>query len=45
MPTQAWYNAHPGLTALDKWRNAQIREGLEQQFMTDTEIRGWLRLF
>ena len=30
MPTQAWYNAHPGLTALDKWRNTLIREGLEQ---------------
>jgi hypothetical protein len=45
MPTQVWYNAHPGLTALDKWRNAQIREGLEQQSMTDTQIRNWLRLF
>jgi hypothetical protein len=45
MPTQAWYNAHPGLTALDKWRNALIREGLEQQFTTDTEIQDWLRLF
>jgi hypothetical protein len=45
MPTQAWYNAHAGLTALDKWRNAQIREGLEQQFMTDAEIQQWLRLF
>lgn len=45
MPSQAWYNAHPGLTALDKWRNAQIRKGLEQQSMTDTEIRDWLRLF
>ena len=45
MPTQAWYNAHPGLTALDKWRNALIREGLERQSMTDTEIRDWLRLF
>jgi hypothetical protein len=45
MPTQAWYNAHAGLTALDKWRNAQIRKGLEQQSMTDTEIRDWLQLF
>ncbi|MGA9465199.1 MAG: hypothetical protein WBV28_20580 [Terracidiphilus sp.] len=45
MPTQAWYNAHPGLTALDKWRNAQIRDGLEQQFMTDADIQDWLRLF
>lgn len=45
MPTQAWYNAHPGLTALDKWRNSLIREGLEKATMTDTEIQDWLRLF
>jgi hypothetical protein len=45
MPTQAWYNAHPGLTALDKWRNSLIRKGLETTTMTDTEIRDWLRLF
>jgi hypothetical protein len=45
MSTQAWYNAHPGLTALDKWRNSLIRKGLEKTTMTDTEIRDWLRLF
>ena len=45
MPTQAWYNAHPGLTALDKWRNSLIRQGLEKTTMTDTEIEDWLRLF
>lgn len=45
MPTQAWYNANPGLTALDKWRNSLIRQGLEKTTMTDAEIRDWLRLF
>jgi hypothetical protein len=45
MPTQAWYNAHPGLTALDKWRNSLIRNGLEKATMTDAEIQDWLRLF
>jgi hypothetical protein len=45
MPTQAWYNANPGLTALDKWRNSLIRKGLERQDMTDPEIQEWLRLF
>ncbi|HEY6489474.1 MAG: hypothetical protein WCC26_22115 [Terracidiphilus sp.] len=45
MPTQAWYNAHPGLTALDKWRNSLIRQGLEQSSMTNAQIREWLRLF
>ena len=44
MPTQVWYNAMPGLTALDKWRNAQIREGLEKTTMTTAEIRDWLQL-
>ena len=44
MPTQVWYNALPGLTALDKWRNAQIREGLEKTTMTTGEVRDWLRL-
>lgn len=45
MPTQAWYNAHPGLTAHDKWRNSLIRKGLEKATMTDSEIQDWLRLF
>jgi hypothetical protein len=45
IPTQVWYNAYPGLTALDRKRNALIREGLEQSSMTDSEIRQWLQLF
>jgi hypothetical protein len=45
IPTEVWYNAHPGLTALDKWRNSLIREGLEKPSMTDSEIQEWLRLF
>jgi hypothetical protein len=44
MPTQVWYNAFPGLTALDKRRNALIREGLEKSHMTGSETRQWLRL-
>ncbi|MBV8867039.1 MAG: hypothetical protein JO210_16705 [Acidobacteriaceae bacterium] len=44
LPTEVWYNAHPGLTALDKKRNSMIREGLERSSMTDTEIQEWLRL-
>jgi hypothetical protein len=45
MPTQVWYNAYPGLTALNKRRNALIWEGLEKSSMMDSEIREWLRLF
>lgn len=44
MPTQVWYNAHRGLTALDKWRNSLIREGLEKSSMTSSEAQEWLRL-
>jgi hypothetical protein len=45
MPTQVWYNAYPGLTALDRRRNALIREGLDRPSMTDSEVREWLQLF
>jgi hypothetical protein len=45
IPTQVWYNAYPGLTALDRRRNALVREGLEQPFMTNSEAEQWLRLF
>ena len=44
LPTQVWYNAFPGVTALDKWRNALIREGIEKPWMTNNEIEEWLRL-
>jgi len=44
MPTQAWYNAHPSLTAIDKWRNALIRDGLEKRHMSDADARQWLQL-
>lgn len=45
LPTEVWYNAHPGLTALDLERNTRIRQGLEQASMTDNEIVTWLQLF
>ena len=45
LPTQVWYNAMPGLTALDRKRNALIREGLYRPRMADSEIQEWLRLF
>lgn len=44
LPTQVWYNAYPGLTALDRRRNALIREGFERSSMTDSEIKEWLQL-
>jgi hypothetical protein len=45
LPTEVWYNAHPGLTALDLERNTRIRQGIEKSFMTAGEILEWLQLF
>jgi len=44
LPTQVWYHATPGLTAMNMQRNALIRQGLENMYMTDTEVREWLEL-
>jgi hypothetical protein len=44
LATEVWYNAHSGLTAFDLERNSRIRRGIEKSFMTDDEIREWLRL-
>jgi hypothetical protein len=44
LPTEVWYNAHPGLTAFEMERNSRIREGVEKNFMNDNEIREWLKL-
>jgi hypothetical protein len=44
IPSQVWYKAYPGLTALDMIRNQHIREGLEAPRMTDAQARSWLRL-
>jgi hypothetical protein len=44
LPTEVWYNAHPGLTAFDMERNTRIRQGLKKSTMTDAEIREWLSL-
>lgn len=44
IPTQVWYRACPGLTALDMIRNHRIREGLEKATMSDAEALAWLRL-
>ena len=44
LPTEVWYNAHPGLTAANKHRNALIRAGLESGSLTEEEAREWLAL-
>lgn len=44
LPTDVWYKAYPGLTAVDLERNSRIRAGVERRDMTDREVRTWLRL-
>ncbi len=42
LPTDVWYNAHPGLTAIDLARNSRIRAGIERPAMPEGEARQWL---
>jgi hypothetical protein len=44
LPTQVWYKAYPGLTAVDLERNARIRRGLESSTIGDQEAREWVTL-
>jgi hypothetical protein len=44
LPTQVWYNGHPGLTALNLQRNSLIRQGLENPAMTDSQLQQWAQL-
>jgi hypothetical protein len=45
LPTEVWYDATPGVTAFDMERNSRIRDGIEQQSMTDDELSEWIKLF
>lgn len=44
LPTEVWYNAHPGLTTSDLERNTLIRQGIEQPSLTDAEALAWVSL-
>lgn len=44
LPTQVWYKAYPGLTAIDLERNGRIWEGLESASMGEEEARAWAAL-
>jgi hypothetical protein len=44
LPSQVWYKAYPGLTAIDLERNRRIREGLESPSMSEQETREWIAL-
>lgn len=44
VPTQVWYKAYPGLTAIDLERNTRIRRGLESSAPSEQEAREWAAL-
>lgn len=44
IPTQVWYKAYPGLTAIDLERNTRVRQGLESTSLSDREAREWASL-
>jgi hypothetical protein len=44
LPTQVWYKAQPGLTAVDLERNGLIRAGLDATSLTDDAAREWVAL-
>lgn len=44
LPTQVWYKAYPGLTAIDLERNTRIRQGLESSSMSEQDAREWVAL-
>ena len=44
VPTQVWYKAYPGLTAVDLERNGRIRKGLEVSSLSDREAGEWVAL-
>ena len=43
IPTQVWYKAYPGQTAVDLERNSRIRKGLESS-LSDQQAGEWLAL-
>ncbi|MCB1701833.1 MAG: hypothetical protein KDI14_13470, partial [Halioglobus sp.] len=44
LPSESWYKAYPGLTAVDMARNGYIREVLEKDNPGDRELDEWLSL-
>jgi hypothetical protein len=44
LPSQVWYKAYPGLSAVDLERNTRIRQGLETSSMTHEQAREWVTL-
>lgn len=44
LPTQVWYKAYTGLTAVDLERNTRIRRGLASASLSEPAARDWIAL-
>jgi hypothetical protein len=44
LPSEVWYKAYPGMTAVDLHRNSRIREGVEVRPASLDGLREWLGL-
>lgn len=44
LPSQVWYKAYLGLTAIDLERNTRLRRGLESSSLNDRKAREWAAL-
>ncbi|HUU34272.1 MAG TPA: hypothetical protein VMW48_09410 [Vicinamibacterales bacterium] len=44
LPTQVWYKAYPGLTAVDLERHSRVRAGLESASLGGHEAAEWVEL-
>jgi hypothetical protein len=44
LPSQIWYKAYSGWTAIDLERNTRIRQGLESRSLCEQDAREWVAL-
>ncbi len=44
LPSESWYKAYPGLTAVDLARHHRLRRGLESDSLSGDRLDAWLRL-
>jgi hypothetical protein len=44
LPSQVWYKAYLGLTAIDLERNSRIRQGVDSPWLNDQQAREWAAL-
>ena len=44
LPTDVWYKAYPGLSAIELERNGRIRQGLDAPSLSEREAREWVAL-